>query len=76
MPLPAKYHIPQNFLFTEIINNSTKNTLIELANNNLNRQLIPNFKGTAKKYGLVESTLRRRFKNQTVLFTAVRAATY
>ena len=31
----------------------------------LNLQEVPNIRGTAKKYGLVESTLRRRWKGQT-----------
>ncbi len=37
---------------------------IELALADLSRQEKPNFMGTAKKYQLVESTLRRRFKGQ------------
>ena len=58
------------------MDNSTKNASIELAIDDLNRQLRPNFRGTAKKYGLVESTLRRRFKGQTVSIEAARAITH
>ena len=40
MPLPAKCRIFRNFFFIKIMDNFIKNTLIELAINNLNRQLI------------------------------------
>ena len=43
-----------------------KSTPIELAINDLISQKAPNIRSTAEKYGVVESTLRRRFKGQTV----------
>ena len=80
LPAACRYRLnaapPKIFSFTKIMDNSTKIASIELAINDLNRQLILNFRGTAKKYGLVESTLRRRFKGQTVLIKAARAATH
>ena len=39
---------------------------MELALADLNRQDKPNFLGTAKKYGLVGSTLRRRYQGKTM----------
>ena len=43
---------------------STHDARIELAIAHLKRQEKPNIMGTAREYGLVESTLRRRFKGQ------------
>ena len=48
------------------MNNSTNNAQIELAIADLNRQLKPNYDRTAKAYGLVTSTLRRRHKGITM----------
>ena len=48
------------------MNNSTLNARIELAIADLNQQDQPNLRGTAKRFSLVESTLRRRWKGQTV----------
>ena len=45
---------------------STHNAQIELAIADLNQQEIPKIMGTAKKFNLVESTLRRRWKGKTV----------
>ena len=45
---------------------STHNARIELAIADLNQQEIPNVMGTAKKFNLVESTLRRRWKGKTL----------
>ena len=45
---------------------STLNARIELAIAVPNQQDQPNLRGTAKKFSLVESTLRRRWKGQTV----------
>ena len=45
---------------------STLNARIELAIADLNQQDKPNLMGTAKRFNLVESTLRRRWKGQTV----------
>ena len=39
---------------------------IDLALADLNAQLQPNIRATARKYGLVESTLRRRWNGQTM----------
>ena len=39
---------------------------IDKAIDELNAQLVPNIRATAKKYQLVESTLRRRWKGQTL----------
>ena len=80
LPAACRYWLhatpPKIVSFTKIMDNSTKNASIELAINDLNRQLILNFRGTAKKYGLVKSTLCQRFNGQTVLIKAARAATY
>ena len=43
---------------------TTHDARIELALADLRRQEKPNIMGTAKKYQLAESTLRRRFKGQ------------
>jgi hypothetical protein len=48
------------------MNKSTHNTRIELALADLGQQEKPNYRGTAKKYDLVESTLRRRWKGQSL----------
>ena len=45
---------------------STHDARIELAIADLNQQEIPNIMGTAKKFNLVESTLRRRWKGKTL----------
>src|SRR2546423_860134 len=45
---------------------STHNARIELALADLNQQDKPNLLGTARRYGLVESTLRRRWKGQSM----------
>ena len=45
---------------------TSHNARIELAIAHLNRQDKPNIMGAAKEYQLVESTLRRRFKGQSV----------
>ena len=45
---------------------STNEARIELALADLSNQTKPNLMGTAKKYGLVESTLRRRFQKKTL----------
>lgn len=45
---------------------STKNTRIELALADLKEQEKPNILVTAKKYDLVESTLRRRWQGKTM----------
>ena len=67
LPAACRYRLnaapPKIFSFTKIMDNSTKNASIELAINDLNRQLILNFRGTAKKYSFVKSTLRQKFKN-------------
>ena len=80
LPAACRYRLnaapPKIFSFTKIMDNFTKNASIKLAIDDLNRQLIPNFRGTAKIYSLVESTLRRRFKGQTVSIKAARAATH
>lgn len=45
---------------------TTNNARIELALADLDSQEKPNFSGTAKKYGLVGSTLRRRYQGKTM----------
>ena len=45
---------------------STKEAQIELAIADLDRQLKPNYARTAKEYGLVASTLRRRHQGLTM----------
>ncbi len=52
------------------MNNSTTKAPMELALADLESQEKPNIRGTAKKYGLVESTLRRRWKGETVSMAA------
>ena len=54
----------------KIMDNSTKNASIVLAIADLKCQMKPNISSTAKKYGLVESTLRRRFKGETLSMQA------
>ena len=44
----------------------SKNQAIEHAINDLRSQNAPNIDATAKKWGVTESTLRRRYKGQTV----------
>ena len=58
------------------MDNSTKNASIELAIADLNRQLKPNINATAKTYGLVESTLRRRFKGESLSFQAAHSVSH
>ena len=60
----------------KIMDNSTKNKSIELAIADLKCQLKPNINATAKKYGLVESTLRRRFNGETMSIASARATTH
>ena len=55
------------------MNNSTIEALIELAINNLNRQLKPNFHATVKKYGLVTTTLIRRYNGITIFKKAAKS---
>jgi hypothetical protein len=45
---------------------TTNHARMELALADLSRQEKPNFLGTAKKYGLVGSTLRRRYQGKTM----------
>ena len=52
------------------LNHSTTMGSIEDAINDLNIQEMPNIRGTAKKYNLVESILRRRWRDQTVALKA------
>ena len=44
----------------------SKNQAIEHAINDLKSQKAPNIDATAKKWGVVESTLRRHYKSKTV----------
>ena len=46
-----------------------KNDAILKAIDDLNSQEVPNVNATAKKYNIVQSTLQRRFKGQTVSYT-------
>ena len=48
------------------MDNSTKEAQMELAIADLDRQLKPNYARTAKEYGLVASTLRRRHQGLTM----------
>ena len=48
------------------MNNSIMEASIELAIDDLNRQLKPNFHATAKKYGLITTTLMRRYNSITM----------
>ena len=48
------------------MSNYTKNARMELALADLNQQEYPNVLKTSKSYNLVESTLRRRWKGQTL----------
>ena len=50
-------------------------TSIEQAIDDLISQEAPNIRSTAQKYGIVESTLRRRFKGQTVSYGEARSRT-
>ena len=45
---------------------------LEAALASLKLQEVPNVRGTSKKFGIVESTLRRRFKGKTVSFQHAR----
>ena len=49
---------------------STHNARIELAIADLKRELQPNVRQVARKYELVESTLRRRWKGKSVSIQA------
>ena len=46
-----------------------KNDAILKAIDDLNSQEVPNVNATAKKYNIVQSTLQRHFKSQTVSYT-------
>ena len=63
-PNPVKRRIYPNFqktpLFTSTMNNSLNSTPMKLAIADLELQDKPNILATAKKYNVVESTLRRR----------------
>ena len=48
------------------MNNSIMEALIELAIDDLNRQLKSNFHATTKKYGLITTTLMRRYNGITM----------
>ena len=48
------------------MNNSTHDARIELAIDQLNQQSKPNVSEIARKFGLVKSTLRRRYRGKTV----------
>ena len=52
---------------------STINARVELAIADLNQQPQPNIRATATRHGLVESTLRRRFRGQTLSIEAARS---
>lgn len=52
------------------MNKSTHNARMELALADLDQQDKPNLRGTAKRYDLVESTLRRRWKGQSMSIQA------
>ena len=57
----------QNYPATTIfLNISTMVSSLEAALDNLTLQDVPNFRRTVREYGTVESTLRRRYKGQTV----------
>ena len=66
MPHPDRCRISR--IPTNISKNhySTNMASIDSALADLNAQLHPNIRATARKYGLVESTLRRRWKGQTM----------
>ena len=55
-------------LFTSTMNNSLNSTSMKLAIADLELQNKPNILATAKKYNVVESTLRRRWKDQSVSY--------
>ena len=61
---PTKLHHPHSN-----IHNMHKNDAILKAIDDLNSQEVPNVNATAKKYNIVQSTLQRRFKGQTVSYT-------
>ena len=48
------------------MNNSTTNAPIDLALADLSLQDLPNVLATAKKFDVVENTLRRRWKKETI----------
>jgi hypothetical protein len=52
----------------------THDAQIELAIADLRQQSKPNILGTAKKHGVIESTLRRRFKGQQTSISAANSA--
>lgn len=58
--------LPNLLTITSNINKSTLNARIELAIADLNQQDKPSLRGTAKRFSLIESTLRRRWKGQTI----------
>ena len=47
----------------------TKNEAIEQAIDDLKSQEAPNIDATARKWGVVESTLRRRYKGESVFYS-------
>ena len=61
--MPPLLNYPTSMIFLNI---STMASSLEAALENLTLQDVPNFKRTARIYGTVESTLRRRYKGQTV----------
>ena len=61
--MPPLLNYPTSMIFLNI---STMASSLEAALENLTLQDVPNFKRTARIYGTVESTLRRRYKRQTV----------
>ena len=65
--MPHPDHFPTQY---QNMNNSTTKAPMELALADLESQEKPNIRGTATKHGLVESTLRRRWKGETVSMAA------
>ena len=61
MPNPTQSHY-----LCSIRPTMAKNEVIEQAINDLKSQKAPNIDITAKRWGIVESTLRRRYKGETV----------
>ena len=51
----------------------TKNEAIEQAIDDLKSQEAPNIDATARKWGVVESTLRRRYKGESVSYSEARS---
>ena len=61
-PMP---HFPRISTLASKNHNSTNMASIDLALADLNAQLVPNIRATARKFQLIESTLRRRWNGQT-----------